>query len=458
MQRDAINQPPTACPACDFDPFTRNAYWTGKLMLARDFLDEQNYIVEKLRHHNQQLHGWGVACGLRVVPHENPNCRGRYAYVEPGSAVDCCGHDIVLKDKDILDLYAQPEIQALVKNQDTSSYTLRICIRYRECPIELIPVLYDECADESRCAPNRILESYAFGVILTPTPPPGTAPVPVTPATCSSIWLETLKGCPHCDQPNCVILATIQNYTLGNQLVDVMPPPPLPAGGAAVIDNALGREILASTRIIQDVVECILAGEPTAASLTRVSALSWPHRGNATALASITMLDGSVSTGFIVQFDAQVNVDGTGTGDASQLNVLTDAQVFEVLGAVETSTTIPPMQTWANMQGSRIAVSVATTNADKTIATANQLAAGTTTTDALAFLLPQGFSPQPQSLFRFRLHCDFIVDAKLHAVSGEFLAGTLPSGTRQDGTRSGIEGGLFESWSNFNIPAPGTHP
>jgi ribosomal protein L37E len=27
------------CPACDYGPFVRNAYWTGKLMLARDFTD-----------------------------------------------------------------------------------------------------------------------------------------------------------------------------------------------------------------------------------------------------------------------------------------------------------------------------------------------------------------------------------------------------------------------------------
>ena len=39
------------CPACDLGPFTRNAYWTGKLLLARDFVDEQRYFAEKLRHY-----------------------------------------------------------------------------------------------------------------------------------------------------------------------------------------------------------------------------------------------------------------------------------------------------------------------------------------------------------------------------------------------------------------------
>ena len=45
------------------------------------------------------------------------------------------------------------------------SHTVQLCIRYRECPTEEIPVLYDECGcDETQCAPNRVLESYAFDV------------------------------------------------------------------------------------------------------------------------------------------------------------------------------------------------------------------------------------------------------------------------------------------------------
>jgi len=77
------------CPACDYGPFVRNAYWTGKLMLARDFTDEQRYVIDRFRHHNQHLHGTGVVCGLKVVPHENPECRARFICVQTGSAIDC---------------------------------------------------------------------------------------------------------------------------------------------------------------------------------------------------------------------------------------------------------------------------------------------------------------------------------------------------------------------------------
>jgi hypothetical protein len=47
-------------------PLSRNHYFTGKLLTAEDFNDEQNYILERHRRHNRKLHGYGVVCGLQV--------------------------------------------------------------------------------------------------------------------------------------------------------------------------------------------------------------------------------------------------------------------------------------------------------------------------------------------------------------------------------------------------------
>ena len=79
-------------------------YFTGKLLVERDFTDETRFHMEKLRHHQQQLHGWGVVCGLKVKPHPNPACRDRFVCIEPGSAVDCCGHDIIVREEECVDL------------------------------------------------------------------------------------------------------------------------------------------------------------------------------------------------------------------------------------------------------------------------------------------------------------------------------------------------------------------
>jgi len=158
-----------SCPACAFGPFTRNNYFTGKLLVERDFTDETRFHMEKLRHHEQQLHGWGVVCGLKVVPHDNPACRDRFVCVEPGSAVDCCGHDIIAHEKECIDITQTPAVKELQAKGDKEPHRLQICVRFRECPTEEIPVLYDDCGcDDTKCAPNRILESYDIDVMVDP--------------------------------------------------------------------------------------------------------------------------------------------------------------------------------------------------------------------------------------------------------------------------------------------------
>lgn len=160
------------CHSCEAESFSRNNYFTGKLMVERDFTDEQRYFMEKIRLHHQRLHGSGVVCGLQIVAHDQP-CDDRYVIVQPGSAVDCCGKDILVTDPEVIDLYAFPEIQELIAAAEApdadpdATHRLQLCIKYLECPGEDIPVLYDECGcDDSQCAPNRILESYAIDLLI----------------------------------------------------------------------------------------------------------------------------------------------------------------------------------------------------------------------------------------------------------------------------------------------------
>src|SRR5581483_3442841 len=161
-----------ACPDCALGPFTRNYYFDGKFLVARDFWDEQTFHVDKLRHHHQRLHGWGVVCGLEVTPHETPACRDRYVYIQPGTAIDCCGHEIVVREPELVDIWQFEAIEELRAHPDGKDHAVQICIRYRECPTEDVPVLYDDCGcDDTGCLPNRVLESFAVEVLLDPPPP-----------------------------------------------------------------------------------------------------------------------------------------------------------------------------------------------------------------------------------------------------------------------------------------------
>ncbi len=156
------------CGTCGIAPFTRNNYFTGKLLLERDFTDEQQYVRDKIRHHNLRLHGAGVVCGLLVGEHPNEDCRDRFVRLAPGTAIDCCGNEILVADEEDVEL-AGLEAVADLDPDDDRLHELRLCLRYRECGNEPVPVLYDECGcDDDRCLPNRILESHGVEAVVDP--------------------------------------------------------------------------------------------------------------------------------------------------------------------------------------------------------------------------------------------------------------------------------------------------
>lgn len=165
----------TVCPECDILQMARNNYFTGKLLVERDFTDEQRYTMGKLRRHNQRLHGWGVACGLKVKEHPNPACQAQYVVVEPGTAIDCCGREILLQCEEYFDFVsvflANWKKQNGVNSQpDANTHTLQICVSYRECSTEQVPAIFDDCsAGGGSCQPNRILEGHTLDVLIDPT-------------------------------------------------------------------------------------------------------------------------------------------------------------------------------------------------------------------------------------------------------------------------------------------------
>jgi hypothetical protein len=178
-----------SCTPCKPQTPLRNHYFFGKLMDVPDFDVEQAYVVDKFRRHHARLHGTGVVCGLEVLPHANPACRDRYVVVRPGEALDCCGNEILVLEEQVVDLAEFPEVAQLLHEPDGQQHLLRLAVCYRECPTEDVPVLYDECGcDDTRCAPNRILEAYRFTVEVDPElPPPPAAPQPPTLARSHTI-------------------------------------------------------------------------------------------------------------------------------------------------------------------------------------------------------------------------------------------------------------------------------
>jgi hypothetical protein len=163
------------CVECDISQMSRNNYFTGKLLVERDFTDEQRYTMGKLRRHNQRLHGWGAVCGLKVKQHPNPGCQGRYVLIEPGTAIDCCGREILVPQEEYFDFEARFLANWQKQNGPSSqpdpkqTHPIQICVSYNECPTEDVPALFDDCScDATSCLPNRILENYCFDVVIDP--------------------------------------------------------------------------------------------------------------------------------------------------------------------------------------------------------------------------------------------------------------------------------------------------
>ena len=90
----------------------------------------------------------------------------------------------------------------------------------------------------------------------------GVAIVDVSEQACDGILWRHLKGCPHCDLPNCVVLATIAHYHPGDTIEDETDPPADPVADEAAhiarIDNRQGRRLLPSTQVMLEWIECLM--------------------------------------------------------------------------------------------------------------------------------------------------------------------------------------------------------
>lgn len=180
---------------CDITQLARNNYFTGKLLVERDFTDEQRYTMGKLRRHNQRLHGWGAVCGLKVEKHPNPACQNQYVVIKPGTAIDCCGREILVTCEEYFDFKSQfvanwqQQNGTTTQPDTTTKHTIQICLRYKECPTEDMPVLFDDCScNGASCQPNRILEGHSFDVLIDP-PAKATDPAGVQLDWCCTIGI-----------------------------------------------------------------------------------------------------------------------------------------------------------------------------------------------------------------------------------------------------------------------------
>ncbi|MFD1686081.1 hypothetical protein [Halobellus litoreus] len=153
---------------CGLRQFERNRYFHGKLMTARDMQTEQQYHAGRLHTHNRYVTGSGIVCGLEVdVEAASDDAGSPTAVVEQGVAIDACGRQIVVEDRDRIEI--PPSIAG---NGRVSVY-----IAYATCKKESVPVTGSEEACGDECEYNRLQQTYQ--VTFEASPPATQKPVPV---------------------------------------------------------------------------------------------------------------------------------------------------------------------------------------------------------------------------------------------------------------------------------------
>lgn len=417
----------------------RNRYYTGKYMTARDFAADQEYFLSRSRLQNRLLHGWGIVCGLRVLPHPNADCRENWVVIKSGVALDCSGREIfVHKDTALeipLDDLPDPgdnsdpgsgtsvafnsssawpqdddddyddDDDELARDADSASSEhvtaeeyaqwpedgLLVCLRYTEQRIETVPALYAEGqCDSSRMEANRIREV-------------GTLEIHRLSDMREDCWRAPGGGwnvpfVDDCDQP-------------------------LPGPGGTCLDadcpchGCVPLALLVRKRhrkAGEPGFEIDLRGRrrlPTPSHyLTHIMGINWPHGGEVTLRQLHRYMDG----GLKIRFNRRII-------DAGDMGAGINPYTFQVqYGGVQKVLEFLPS---ASQDDPYLMDDGCT---------------------AVYNLHPDYISPRHRSnivgsIVYITLKCDFILDCHDLPVDGEHLAGRLPSG-------NGSPGGIFHSW------------
>lgn len=151
------------CVPCGLHEPRRNAYYDGKLLLARDFEDEQAYHMAKRQLLNATLHGTGTVCGLKVVEHTSASCQDEFAVLEPGVALDCCGQEIIVPKKVAIPVGAILDADPDLVAQLDGTRHLFLAISRCDGAGELAPVILGACEGEAEGGrPGRVVEGFDF--------------------------------------------------------------------------------------------------------------------------------------------------------------------------------------------------------------------------------------------------------------------------------------------------------
>jgi hypothetical protein len=178
----------------------RAAFEEGSILSSSDLGTEQRYRLQRLRRHLRYLHDWGVVCGLRVVPANDPG-RPWSVRVCPGYAVGPYGDEITVPEPVAVDvrdyIWARPDDARA--GQGNVAY---VGIRYAEHSSRRLPADSLSCGcSETPLRPSRVWDGFTLDVLWVLPESGG--------SRAFDICARENPPCPTCPESPYVILAAL---------------------------------------------------------------------------------------------------------------------------------------------------------------------------------------------------------------------------------------------------------
>jgi hypothetical protein len=141
----------------DLESPKRNRFYYGKLMDTHHFRLETDYLNQKRWLVNRLVGGYGVICGLNVVPGKNP----KEIVICAGVAIDKWGQEMIVPEPKtvvIPDSLWTPKAEVKQTECDDDNY-IHVLLCYLECESDPAPVLVGDCS-QGLCTNGAIRERY----------------------------------------------------------------------------------------------------------------------------------------------------------------------------------------------------------------------------------------------------------------------------------------------------------
>src|SRR5437868_5060318 len=148
---------------------SRPEFQAGGPLTASALKNEQNYLRQRLRNHERFLHGWGVVCGLQVVPAGDP-ARPWAIRVCPGFAITACGDPIEVCCSQVVDPH---DWLWLAPDNETAAW---VVLRYVETEVRPVAIPAPQCrCGEPAYGASRIRAGYRIEIRWQAPDPPARA-------------------------------------------------------------------------------------------------------------------------------------------------------------------------------------------------------------------------------------------------------------------------------------------